>query len=380
MTSRSPSPSRTRRAARRGRYCSPSTPRTRWAPCSRSPPAPTASGSSSSCKRAIGSSWLPPSGRRIPTPRIAWRPRIRRPSPRPRSPGRALPANTPTGAGVGCSPPHAGFRGSTGPWSSRWTATSSCAACTRRPSGSCSRRRPSSPRSRARASPGGGRCSSATWSSYPTATGATRRCSSRRRKRCRSESTERSPTPTPRASTCSATQRPLIGVPVSIFFAPGSREQVEEIVRHRAAGRPAPEMYEAVGPAGRRLDLRRRDPRHADHLRRQGRLAGDSARHHGTKTHGGGPARVRGAVSAALRAQPRGRLPLDRGRAASRVQPGVRPDDGLRLAGRGDGAVRRGVPRRARRRDRTSSSVCGGRAASSATRARGAARTAAPSG
>ena len=41
--------------------------------------------------------------------------------------------------------------------------------------------------------------------------------------------------------------RPLVGVPVSIFFAPGSREQVEEIVRHRAAGRPAPKTYEAVG-------------------------------------------------------------------------------------------------------------------------------------
>ncbi len=42
-------------------------------------------------------------------------------------------------------------------------------------------------------------------------------------------------------------ERPLIGVPVSIFFAPGSREQVEEIVQHRVAGRPAPELYEAVG-------------------------------------------------------------------------------------------------------------------------------------
>jgi two-component system cell cycle sensor histidine kinase/response regulator CckA len=42
-------------------------------------------------------------------------------------------------------------------------------------------------------------------------------------------------------------ERPLIGVPVTIFFAPGSREQVEEIVHHRLAGRPAPELYEAVG-------------------------------------------------------------------------------------------------------------------------------------
>jgi PAS domain S-box-containing protein len=45
-------------------------------------------------------------------------------------------------------------------------------------------------------------------------------------------------------------QKPLIGVPVSIFFAPGSREQVEEIVRHRLAGEPAPELYEAVGLRG----------------------------------------------------------------------------------------------------------------------------------
>ncbi|MGE5414399.1 MAG: PAS domain S-box protein [Syntrophomonadaceae bacterium] len=45
-------------------------------------------------------------------------------------------------------------------------------------------------------------------------------------------------------------QKPLVGVPVSIFFAPGSREQVEEIVRHRLAGEPAPELYEAVGLRG----------------------------------------------------------------------------------------------------------------------------------
>ena len=47
-------------------------------------------------------------------------------------------------------------------------------------------------------------------------------------------------------------ERPLIGVPITIFFAPGSREQVEEIVRHRVAGRPAPELYEAVGLRARR--------------------------------------------------------------------------------------------------------------------------------
>ena len=45
-------------------------------------------------------------------------------------------------------------------------------------------------------------------------------------------------------------KKPLIGVPVTIFFAPGSREQVEEIVHHRIAGRPAPELYEALGLRG----------------------------------------------------------------------------------------------------------------------------------
>ncbi len=45
-------------------------------------------------------------------------------------------------------------------------------------------------------------------------------------------------------------KKPLIGVPVTIFFAPGSREQVEEIVHHRIAGRPAPELYEAIGLRG----------------------------------------------------------------------------------------------------------------------------------
>jgi PAS domain S-box-containing protein len=44
-----------------------------------------------------------------------------------------------------------------------------------------------------------------------------------------------------------AYERPLIGVPVTIFFAPGSREQVGEFVEHRGSGRPAPELYEAVG-------------------------------------------------------------------------------------------------------------------------------------
>ena len=45
-------------------------------------------------------------------------------------------------------------------------------------------------------------------------------------------------------------KKPLLGVPVTIFFAPGSREQVEEIVHHRIAGRPAPELYEALGLRG----------------------------------------------------------------------------------------------------------------------------------
>jgi two-component system, cell cycle sensor histidine kinase and response regulator CckA len=42
-------------------------------------------------------------------------------------------------------------------------------------------------------------------------------------------------------------QRPLLGVPVTIFFAPGSREQVQQIVEDRLRGRPAPQLYEAVG-------------------------------------------------------------------------------------------------------------------------------------
>jgi two-component system cell cycle sensor histidine kinase/response regulator CckA len=42
-------------------------------------------------------------------------------------------------------------------------------------------------------------------------------------------------------------ERALLGVPVSIFFAPGSREQVSEFVGQRGAGRPAPELYEALG-------------------------------------------------------------------------------------------------------------------------------------
>src|SRR5262245_31734060 len=42
-------------------------------------------------------------------------------------------------------------------------------------------------------------------------------------------------------------ERPLLGVPMAIFFAPGSREQVQEIHDERLRSRPAPESYEAVG-------------------------------------------------------------------------------------------------------------------------------------
>ena len=40
--------------------------------------------------------------------------------------------------------------------------------------------------------------------------------------------------------------RPLAGMPISIFFAPGSREQVDEIVQHRIQGRATAELFEAV--------------------------------------------------------------------------------------------------------------------------------------
>ncbi|HEY2797353.1 MAG TPA: PAS domain S-box protein [Thermoanaerobaculia bacterium] len=40
--------------------------------------------------------------------------------------------------------------------------------------------------------------------------------------------------------------RPLAGLPISIFFAPGSREQVDEIVQHRIQGRATAELFEAV--------------------------------------------------------------------------------------------------------------------------------------
>jgi two-component system, cell cycle sensor histidine kinase and response regulator CckA len=44
-----------------------------------------------------------------------------------------------------------------------------------------------------------------------------------------------------------ADSAPLIGRQVSTFFAPGSWEQVEEIVQHGIHGRAAPELYEVVG-------------------------------------------------------------------------------------------------------------------------------------
>ncbi len=45
-------------------------------------------------------------------------------------------------------------------------------------------------------------------------------------------------------------QKPLVGVPLTVLFAPGSREQVEEILRERRADEAAPELYEATGLRG----------------------------------------------------------------------------------------------------------------------------------
>ena len=42
-------------------------------------------------------------------------------------------------------------------------------------------------------------------------------------------------------------ERPLLGVPVTIFFAPGSREQIGALVERPVAGPDTPELYEAVG-------------------------------------------------------------------------------------------------------------------------------------
>src|SRR4029453_5321877 len=41
--------------------------------------------------------------------------------------------------------------------------------------------------------------------------------------------------------------RPLPAFPIASFFAPGSREQVQEIHDERLRSRAAPEIYEAVG-------------------------------------------------------------------------------------------------------------------------------------
>ncbi len=159
-------------------------------------------------------------------------------------------------------------------------------------------------------------------------------------------------------------ERPLIGVPVTIFFAPGSREQVEEIVHQRAAGRPAPELYEAVGlrADGATFDVEVRvAPIEFDGRAGSQAILRDIS---GKEAHGSGTARIRGALPAALRAQPRGRLPLHGGRATARVQPRLRPDDGLRIARRGDGAAARARSTARRPRGRTSWPACGARAAS----------------
>ena len=88
-------------------------------------------------------------------------------------------------------------------------------------------------------------------------------------------------------------QKPLIGVPVTIFFAPGSREQVEEIVQHRIAGRPTPELYEAVGLRGDGTTFDGGAAGHPGRVRGQEGLAGDPARHHGPQAHGGRDPRAR---------------------------------------------------------------------------------------
>jgi PAS domain S-box-containing protein len=45
-------------------------------------------------------------------------------------------------------------------------------------------------------------------------------------------------------------QKPLVGVPMTVLFAAGSREQVDEILRERRPDEPAPELYEATGVRG----------------------------------------------------------------------------------------------------------------------------------
>ncbi len=122
--------------------------------------------------------------------------------------------------------------------------------------------------------------------------------------------------------------------------------------RDRAAPHPGPRHGGAV--RGRRAargrhDLRRGGPRQPDDVRGKVGLAGDPARHHRPQAHGGGAAGLRGALPPSLRAQPRRRVPLDRRRADARVQPRLRPDDGLRVAGGGarpaGGRLPRGRPR-----------------------------------
>ena len=149
------------------------------------------------------------------------------------------------------------------------------------------------------------------------------------------------------------------------------------------AGRRRPAPRAATRPSGlraRRLDVRRRGPRHADRVRRAGRLPGDPARHHGAQAHGGRPEGVRGALPPALRAQPRRRLPFDRGRPPPRMQSRVRADARLREPGRGHGAAGLVAARARPERTTSSGSGCAGKAASSTTRARRAARTERPSG
>ena len=181
------------------------------------------------------------------------------------------------------------------------------------------------------------------------------------------------------ASRCSAYKKPLIGVPVTIFFAPGSREQVEEIVEHRSAGRPTPELYEAgacAATARRSRSSCASRPSSSRARRLPRRSCATSRAASAWRPRSANPRSATACSSSAT--SPASTARRRRAACSSATAPTPRCWASRRRPRRWHSPAPRTTP--TARRAKSSSSGCAAKAASSTTRTRCAARTAASSG
>ena len=221
-----------------------------------------------------------------------------------------------------------------------------------------------------------------TTATWPTGTPATARCSTRRRRRWPLSVDGKVTYANPACVSMFALRSRWSAFPIGDFFAPGSREQVNEIVRDRLAGRPGARAVRGGRASGRRHDVRRRAAGHAPSTSRAARRTRRSC----------ATSRCASAWRHGLReSEERYRLLFERSlsgvyrstveRPPPRVQSRLRADDGIRVSGRGHGPAGRRVSRELRRRGEDFlAQPAPRRKPRGRTRTRAAARTAARSG